>query len=247
LLAAGTATVVVKNIPYIRSLPVLYPAQADPRVLDLLKKAQTAANDAKTLTADFTYETKTPNGNKTDVNRDVGTVKLMKPNFADIQFNLTGRYGQHIVSDGTNLWKYRTGIHSYTRGKTDPEGKNINVWRLIIIGGFFDVETWIHNGIYVDSLNELSYAGVETLNGTQYQVLEHRMIGTTKGKTVPFDQKIYFGPDNLIHRFTLDFTWDGKPGSEAAELTNIRTGEAIAPANFIFVPPSGSKEAPFTP
>lgn len=114
--------------------------------------------------------------------------------------------------------------------QADPQGKNINVWRLIIIGGFFG------------DLSELTYAGKETVNGTDYQVLEHKMIGTVQGKECPFDQKVYVGPDNLIHRFTLSLTLDGKPGSEVAELTNIKTGQDMTPASFEFTLPPGSQE-----
>jgi RNA polymerase sigma factor (sigma-70 family) len=255
IVAVGTTTMVIESR---HSMPaassdhqVTVPempatSQADPRVLELLNKAQAAAEAAQTLTADFTYVTQTPNGDKMDALQDVGTVKLMKPNFADIQFS-GGRYNQHIVSDGTTLWTYRSATRSYARALADPQGKNINVWRLIVIGGFFDVYTWVRHGIYVGDLRELSYAGVEIIRGTSYQVLEHKMTGTIRGKDCPFDQKIYIGPDNLIHRFTLEFTLDGRPGSEVAELANVQTGQIMGPSDFRFVPPAGSKETTGAP
>ena len=255
IVAVGTTTMVIESR---HSMPaassdhqVTVPempatSQADPRVLELLNKVQAATEAAQTLTADFTYVTQTPNGDKMDALQDVGTVKLMKPNFADIQFS-GGRYDQHIVSDGTTLWTYRSATRSYARALADPQGKNINVWRLIIIGGFFDVYTWVRQGIYVGYLRELSYGGVETIRGTSYQVLEHKMTGTIRGKDCPFDQKIYIGPDNLIHRFTLEFTLDGRPGSEVAELANVQTGQIMGPSDFRFVPPAGSKETTGAP
>jgi RNA polymerase sigma factor (sigma-70 family) len=244
LLAGGAATIAISQtnnggeLPFQETFPFQEIAKkADQRVLDLLKKVQAANEAAKTLTADFTYTTTTPNGDKTDFRRDIGTIKLMKPNFADISFNLDNRYGQHIVSDGNTLWTYKRQNNLVTTTEADPQGKNINVWRLIIIGGFFDVYTWMEQGIYVNDLSELSYAGIETVNGTSYQVLEHKMIGSVRGgRACPFDQKIYIGSDNLIHRFTLDFTLDGKHGSEMAELTNIKTGQTMTPADFVFAP-----------
>jgi hypothetical protein len=78
-------------------------------------------------------------------------------------------------------------------------------------------------------------------------VLEHKMTGTIRGKDCPFDQKIYIGPDNLIHRFNLEFTLDGRPGSEVAELANVQTGQIMGPSDFRFVPPAGSKETTGAP
>jgi len=222
-------------------------AQADPQAVALLNKVQDATEAAKTLTADFTYTVMTPNGDKVNTRQDVGTVKLMKPNFADITFDVNSSYAQHIVSDGTTLWTYRPATNLYTKTPADPQGKNINVWRLITIGGFFSVYTWIHQGVYVGDLNELIYAGRETVNGTDYQVLEHKMVGTVQGKDCPFDQKVYIGPDNLVHRYTLSLTVDGKPGTEVAELTNIKTGQAMTPASFVFSPPRSSQEKPAAP
>ena len=135
----------------------------------------------------------------------------------------------------------------FSKTATDPQGKNINAWRLIIIGGFFDVQTWIAKGIYARSSSELTYAGVESVGGTRYQVVEHKVVGTISGRPCPFDQKVYFGPDGLIHRFTLDCTLDGNAGSELAELTNIKTGEAMAPGDFAFTPPPDAQEEAAAP
>jgi len=223
-------------------------AQPDQQpVLDILKKVQAANEAAGTLTATFSYITTSPNGDKMDVRHEFGSIKLMKPNFADIQDSLGTGHGRRIISDGTTLWNYSPVTRLYTKTDADPEGKNVNLWRLIIIGGFFDVYTWIQRGIYVGDLSELSYAGVENMNGTNYQVLEHKMIGSLHGKACPFDQKVYVGPDFLIHRFTLDFTLDGKPGSEMAELTNIKTGQPMTPADFVFALPPDAKERAVAP
>ena len=247
LLVTGTTALAVKELHQTRPAPVAYPAQADQRVLDLLGKAQAAADNARTLTADFTYITKKPDGNKAYRSLDAGTIRLMKPNFADIRFKLTGQSGLRIVSDGQTIWTYKRQQNRFSQTPADPQGKNINAWRLIIIGGFFDVQTWIAKGIYARSSSELTYAGVETVGGTSYQVLEHKVVGTISGKACPFDQKIYFGPDGLIHRFTLDCTLDGNAGSEVAELTNIKTGETMAPGDFAFTPPPGAQEDATTP
>ena len=207
-------------------------------VRSLLDQAQAAADADKTLTADFSYVVTDPTSG---VRKNIGIVKLMKPNYAAISYS-TGLglpTTTEIHSDGQTVWNYHPATNRYASQVADPQGANINVWRLITIGGFFSVDTWIRNGIYAD-LSELHYIGRQTVDGTEYQVLEHKMVGTMHGKDVPFDQKVFFGPDHLIHRFTMDFTIDGKPGTEYADLTNIHLSQPMQSSEFAYTPPVGA-------
>ncbi len=207
-------------------------------VRSLLDQAQTAADADKTITADFSYVVTDPiKGSR----KDIGTIKLMKPNYAAISYS-TGLglpTTTEIHSDGLTVWNYHPATNSYTKRPADPQGANINVWRLVTIGGFFNVDAWIRKGIYADP-TELHYIGRQTIDGTEYQVLEHKMVGTMYGKDVPFNQKVFFGPDHLIHRFTMDFTIDGKPGTEYADLTNIRLSQPMQASEFAYTPPVGA-------
>jgi len=205
-------------------------------VRSLLDKAQKAADADKTLTANFSYVVNDPVGG---VKKDIGTVKLMKPNYAAISYNTGLPTATEIHSDGQSLWNYHSATNSYTKKDADPQGKNVNVWRLITVGGFFDVYTWVRQGIYADP-SELHYIGQQTIDDTVYQVIEHKMVGTMHGQSVPFDQKLYIAPDHLIHRFTMDFTIDGKPGTEYADLTSIHLGSPMQPADFVYTLPSGA-------
>ena len=224
--------------PYV---PTRAPLPDTPQtVLSLLNKAQTAADVGKTMTADFSYVVSNPDGS---LRKDVGTFKLMKPNYAAITYNTGLPTATELHSDGRTVWTYHPAKDSYQQVEADPQGKNINVWRLITIGGFFSVYTWIRRGVYAEP-GELHYRGRETMGGVEYEVLEHKMVGTVKGGAVPFDQKIYIGADNLIHRFTLDFVLDGKPGREVAELTNIRMREPMQPTEFAYNPPPGASLQP---
>ncbi len=205
-------------------------------VRSLLDKAQEAADADKTLTANFSYVVNDPVGG---LKKDIGTVKMMKPNYAAISYNTGLPTATEIHSDGQSLWNYHSGTNSYTKKDADPQGKNVNVWRLITVGGFFDVYTWVRQGIYADP-SELHYIGRQTIDDTVYQVIEHKMVGTMHGQSVPFDQKLYIAPDHLIHRFTMDFVIDGKPGTEYADLTNISLDSPMQPADFAYTPPSGA-------
>jgi RNA polymerase sigma factor (sigma-70 family) len=205
-------------------------------VLALLNKAQAAADADKTITADFSYVVTDPIGGS---RKDIGTIKLMKPNYAAISYNTGLPTAAEIHSDGKTVWNYRPASSSYKDKVADPQGNNINVWRLITIGSFFSVDTWVRQGIYADP-SELHYLGRQTVDSVDYQVLEHKMVGTMYGKDVPFDQKVFIGPDHLIHRFTMDFAIDGKPGTEYADLTNIHLGTPMQPADFAYAPPVGA-------
>ena len=205
-------------------------------VQSLLDQAQAAADADKTITANFSYVVTDPiNG----IKKDTDTIKLMKPNYAAVSYNSGLPTVTEIHSDGNTLWNYQPATNRYTSQAADPHGANINVWRLITIGGFFSVDTWIRGGIYARP-SELHYIGRQTIDGTEYQVLEHKMIGTMHGKDVPFDQKIFFGPDHLIHRFAMDFTIDGKLGTEYADLTNIHLKQPMQPSEFVYTPPIGA-------
>lgn len=210
-------------------------ARADEDPAKLLADVRAAAEKAKTLSADFTYITKRPTAGEDVETKISGTVKLMKPNFADIHYNPKSAYGKRIFADGKTLWTINNGTGGYTQESLDPEGKNINVWRLITIGGFFDVDHWIRRGVYVSDLANLKYVGTEEIDGVKYKVLEHKMTGTIQGQDCPFHQKVFIGPEGLISRFTLDFTLDGKPGSEVAELSSIKLGEKMAAEDFEFI------------
>ncbi len=205
-------------------------------VLSLLNKAQTAADADKTITADFSYIVNDP---VSGLRKDSGTIKLMKPNYAAISYNTGLPTATEIHSDGHTIWTYHPSKKTYQQEAADSQGKNINVWRLITVGSFFSIYTWVPSGLYAEP-RDLHYLGRQTVDGVDYQVLGHKMIGTMHGKSVPFDQKIYMGSDNLIHRFTLDFEIGGKPGTEFADLTNIRLGMPMKPAEFAYTLPIGA-------
>jgi len=240
-LMLGAATLV--TLTYARSPKAAAPAvrqaalpDTPQTVLALLNKAQAVADKDKTLTADFSYVV---NDSLGSLRKDTGTIRLMKPNYADIAFDTGLPTATEIHSDGQTVWTYHPATHLYEREEADPQGKNINVWRLITVGGFFSVYHWVRGGIYADP-SELHYRGKEVIDGVKYDVLEHLMTGHLHGKPVPFDQKVYFGPDGLIRRFTLSFTLDGKPGTEYADLTNIHLGTPMQASDFAYAPPVGA-------
>lgn len=213
-------------------------ARADRRVLAILNRVAAKTAAVKTLTADFTYTVAFPDR----VRRDMGTVTLRKPNEAAIVLNLHAPSYRRVISDGTTLWTFSPPSDSYQKEAADPKGQNIHVWDSLIVQAFFNVFTAVKQSVYTKpDLSDLHYAGTEQVDDVTYQVLEHRMIGTiTGGAQSPFVQRIYVGPDDLIHRYVLKFQQNGRPGSEVAELEDVKTGVSLSAADFAFTPPESA-------
>jgi thiol-disulfide isomerase/thioredoxin len=214
---------------------------ADPQAVALLRKVQASEQAAQSLTADLIYTVKFPGEAVTGI-PDKATVKLMKPNYAAVVLpSPPGSPPNVIASDGASTYTFTPRTASYLKTPTLPGGGNIHVWDSIVVQAFFDTPNAVKDWIYVDDLNALTYAGTETVDGTSYRVLIHLMTGTLRGKSCPFVQRLYIGPDDLIHRYRLDFTYDGKPGVEIADLRNIRLNASLTSAEFAFTPPADAK------
>lgn len=211
-------------------------AHADPKAQALLKKVQAATQAARTLTADFTYSVASVKRTQ----RAEGSVKLMRPNVAAVRFShLSGApFARLVAADGTTVWRFDPTANAYQKRAADPQGKDIRLWDAAPIQAFFDVPSAMRECVYVRDLNDLKYAGVETLNGVAYQVLEHRMQGVVAGgESSPFRHRLYVGPDNLIRKHVLLFRSGGQPGVQVAELSNIKTNVPLAASDFTFAPP----------
>ena len=215
----------------------VHAAGADRRALALLNRVQARTQAIKTLTAEWTYTVAFPD----HIQRDSGTFELSKPNQAAIVYDPHTPFYRQIISDGTTLWTFYPPTDSYERTAVDPQGANIRVWDSLVIQAFFNAFTAVKQSAYTQNdLSDLHYAGTERVDDVPYQVLEHRMIGTIAGGVQsPFVQRLYIGPDDLVHRYVLKFEQNGRPGSEVAELANIKTGAPMPAADFAFtLPPS---------
>ena len=192
----------------------------------------------QTLTAEWTYTVAFPD----HVKQDSGTVEMQKPNLVDITYDPHTPFSRRIISDGTTLWTFYPPTDSYEKTPVDPQGQNIRVWDSLVIQALFNVFSAVKQSVYTQAdLSDLHYAGTERVDDVTYQVLEHRMIGTIAGGAQsPFVQRIFIGPDDLIHRYVLHFQQNGKPGSEVAELENIKVGAPLPAADFAFAPPASA-------
>lgn len=244
--------------------------RTDPRVTNLLRRVEAASRATKTMTADFTYSV-------TGVKRIQfvrGSARLMKPNFARMEFSYIAEpaYPNVFASDGKKLYiftpsNFDIGTRSFTPDPTfDPvagakaasglggngsistnnvnrDGSNIWLWDSIVIQSFFNVQEGI-SFLYHQNVRELRYEGVHILDGVKYRVISHYFKnGNIPGKeTTPFWQRLYIGPDDLIHRYVLEFRSGGRPGVQVMRLENIRRNAQapLTPADFtVPVPNNG--------
>lgn len=214
-------------------------AHADPKAQALLEKVQAANEAARTMTADLTYAVTSVKRTQ----RAEGTVKLMRPNAALITFSqlIGAPFTRLIASDGTTVWKFDPKQNTYQKQAVNAQGKNIRLWDAAPIQAFFDVPSAMRECVYVRDPDAVKHAGEETVNGVNYQVLEHRMQGLVSGgESSPFTHRLYIGPDYLIHKHMLLFQSGGQPGVQVAELSNIKTNVAMTAAEFSFKPPAGA-------
>lgn len=215
-------------------------AHADSKAQEILKKVQAATAAARTMTADFTYSVVSVKRTQ----RAEGTLKLRRPNAARISFShLSGApFARLLASDGKTIWKFDPKQSAYQKQAVSARGQGVRLWDAAPIQAFFDVPAAMRECVYVRNPNAVKYAGVESVNGVPYQVLEHRMQGVVAGGEVsPFTHRLYVGRDNLIHKHVLLFRSGGQPGVQVCELSNIKTNVPLAASAFAFAPPRGSK------
>ena len=82
--------------------------------------------------------------------------------------------------------------------------------------------------------------GDQELDGVTYKVLHHHFGGgnIAGGENSDFEQRLYVGPDNLIHMYVLEFTSAGRPGIQIMRLRNIKVNVPMTRSSFAFTLPS---------
>jgi outer membrane lipoprotein-sorting protein len=117
-------------------------------------------------------------------------------------------------------------------------GHDLRLWDSVALQSFFHLRSGL-NYLYARRLRELKIEGTQVLDGVTYTVISHHYKGgyIEGGAPSDFDQRIFVGPDGLIHRYELRFTSGGLPGIQVMQLRNIRLNEPMTPESFVFTPP----------
>lgn len=118
------------------------------------------------------------------------------------------------------------------------DGHDLRLWDSIALQSFFNLRSGL-SYLYARTPGELKIEGTQVLNGVTYTVIFHHHKGgnVEGGAQSDFDQRIFVGPEGLIHRYELRFTSGGMPGIQVMQLRNIRLNEAMTPESFAFTPP----------
>jgi thiol-disulfide isomerase/thioredoxin len=234
------------------------PPVIDPKAMTLLAEAEKAMASAVSLTADVTvvYKQTEDRYYTTD-----GAVSYLRPNYmrASAWEHVDGtdatpppHDGNPTItaSDGRTIW-YVAKNGQYFQTAADPMGHNL-ASGLDPAGGFFDSARSTLNQIdsqkQQHSLVSVTYAGKQTWDGQQYDVIDwkyRQLFGRmVKGKIVVSVQDdtqtnhLYIGADRLIHRLAYE-TSSGQSGDRY--LRNVRVNPKLTAKNFAVTLPDGAK------
>ena len=125
--------------------------------------------------------------------------------------------------------------------KTAPvshDGKELRLWDSIVLQAFFSVRA-ASEYFYAGRISLMTIEGTRVIDGVAYTVLYHHLSGGSiaGGAMSDFDQRVYIGPDGLIHMSVLVFQEAGAPGIQMMRLRNIKVNDPMSPESFIFTPP----------
>lgn len=240
------------------------PVPVDPQAQALLQEVQTATRNMHSLTADFTdiYDYQNPNREF----RNVGVVKLMKPNYAFEQHwnprknKSTGVWEKGSASmthasDGKTAWLvFFSG--EYRKDKADPHGRNVGSDYTPLPNFFNPAQSMlaqVKNQQANGQLLSLTDGGVQIWEGHPYHVvnwqykpdysLQKDIMEKAPGGVVTESDTLYIGSDNLIHRImdSYNIGWSGE-----RTLRNVRVNAPLTAANFkLTLPPGAQLSKPY--
>ena len=152
-------------------------------------------------------------------------------------FNVPENYNPKLEA------KYASGLMSgggkITKLDVAEDGRDIHLWDGMPLQAFFGPENAIRSYLYVTSLTDLKREKERTIEGVKYKVLYHHLVNgnVAGGEGSDFDQRLYIGPDNLIHFYVLEFKLDNKPGVQVMRLDHIKLNVPMKKKNFASIVP----------
>jgi peroxiredoxin len=206
-------------------------ARGDDAADKLLANSGMRAKSLRTLTARIDLSWK---ARGQALKRNVGSIKLMKPNYALI--TLTGDYPLiTLASDGQSLYKLPDHT-KYTIANAEPGGKNIDMpwWALPV--RFFFTQSVKPFGPDSQQWTSSRYAGVETVRGESYSVVE--IAGE---KPMAYVARLYFDANKLLRRSVVTFGQGEGAAVFIAEIEGVRIARPLRRAEFNFRPPATAK------
>ena len=202
---------------------------AEERVQTLIQQFAGAELKAQTLSADIELTFRNAEG----MHRNVGTLKLMKPNYALI--HLKGDYPVEVLaSDGKSVFILDDHL-KYKQQQINSQGANIDSPWFGLPFRYFFTQSINPFGPDPDNTARVQYSGEETIQGEVFKVLV-----ANGRKPMSYTARYYFGRDNLMRRSVVEFGVPPKQALFTATLTNVRTNSKMAVAEFQFKPPKNA-------
>lgn len=220
------------------------PATADSSATAAIKQAEKNLAMAQTLTLDFSgsvLDKRPDRGSKITIS---GTARLMKPNFARIEFETSittndgaaGKSKHLIVADGKNVWRLDVDKNEYRMRPVDQNGRNI----------LSDSGLPIDSAMRAFFVSEFSHAtvaptdqGEVSENGTKYRVIQFQE-GEVDAQGMPLrQQRFYFGSNETL-RFVNEqlhgvYVSDGR-------FDHVMKDSPMAPGDFAYKPPASAAD-----
>ena len=221
------------------------PVSADEKADHLLKEVEAAIASLQSLTADISGIVHDQRPNRIPLTQFTGKARMKRPNLARIDYQkathqedgtLIAKERAVIDTDGNTLWKFDPQKNEYHKMSVAPNGDNISIADSLIDQ---PVYMFFHSRIVHTDAPPI-YLGEETWNGKSYRVIEFREESTSPAEAPLIRQRVYIGPDNLIHRFVNE-QLQGKYVAEWT-LQYIRPKTPMRESTFVYAPPPGAKE-----
>jgi peroxiredoxin len=165
--------------------------------------------------------------------RSTGRIKLMKPNFALIE--LTGEYPlATLASDGRSRYLV-SDIAKYSLAAADPSGKNIDTPWWIFPVRFFFTQDLKPFGPDSPNWTSIRYAGLETIGGVGYRVLE-----IAGDKPMTYTARYYFD-HGVLRRSVVTFGQGAGAAVFTAQIEQVKTRTNLRSRDFAFRPSPGAR------
>ena len=196
----------------------------------LLADSSAITKSLQTLTAQIAFSW----GSEHALKKNVGSVKLMKPNYA--LMTLTGDYPLvTLASDGQSLYQLSSPT-KYTVVNAGPHGENIETpwWALPL--RFFFTQNFKPYGPQSPTWSSSRFSGQETINGEILSVAE-----VAGEKPRPYVARFYFDARKLFRRSVVIFGQGPNAAIFTAELQDVRIDKRFRPAEFRFTPTAEAK------
>ncbi len=237
-------------------------------VAKLIERVGAATTAAKTITADFTYTVTSVKQQQTIVGKmrlmkpnfsRLTFSYIARPTFP-LTFACDGKTRFIFQSDSFKPMsplatipaafdpvleaKYASGLlpggGKITTIEAKTDGSDLHLWDAVPYQAFFGVESAIRNYVYASDLNELDIEKEQKIAGVTYRILHHHFKNgnIAGGESTPFEQRLYIGPDDLIHMHVLEFTSLGRTGIQVMKLTNLKVNAPMKEEDFTFTLPT---------